>query len=176
MKEKKDRGILIIVISMVFILYSCVKVCVGAILDPDDSFPYPYPVLLSCSAKTVEMPEGYERSDAPWFSEEPEEDMGYQIIQVTYELTNNVNTTISRPTDYFFNYYVNEDGYMERLYALELTDEKDSRSYADTIILPPGEHMIYTEYVEVPAGYTELYVSYMVTGEKEQEERLIKIS
>lgn len=77
-----------------------------------------------------------------------------QLVEITYELYNPVNDRITIPGNLF--YYYGEDGSWLTTYDA-VGNYSDISGYDNCRILPPGERILFWEYVLVPEGMKEIY-------------------
>ena len=104
------------------------------------------------------IPEGYLLPDYETVDME-----NVKVVEITYDLTNQVNDT-GWFWEYLCYYYGDDDGRIIRL------DEDENywgvRNYGNCDILPPGEHVIYKEYVVVPKDMKQIKARRAGSSEK----------
>lgn len=107
----------------------------------------PYPTVEDYSAKVVkEAPEGYLTYS---------DDDGGKVVEVSWYFTNTVNEKIYMDIMYIGADYYDEDGGW--LYVMEREEGYSAISkYDNRRILPPGEHVVVKEYVQVPEDAQEI--------------------
>lgn len=120
-----------------------------------------YPTAESCSARKVDgMPEGY------YFRNYDDNDPDkMEVVEITWLLSNITNEQIN--VNNFWASYDSED----RSYlGVAVIEEEDLaiRNYENERVIPPGEQVIYTDYVLVPAECHEIEAGALQTdGDKE---------
>ena len=123
--------------------------------------PYAYPPIADCEAVLLdEVPEGYLIPDYV-AADDPEE---MEVTEITYELAGTVNDTM--PVLGNLCFYYGENG--EWIDVLEKDEDYwGARNYENCNILPPGEHVVWKEYVLVPKGMREISVHWVPDGSEQ---------
>lgn len=122
--------------------------------------PYGYSPITGYEAKVLEeIPEGYEYHISEYAVMEE-----MQVVEITWELTGVVNEPMGILGD--LCYYYGENG--EWIDVLEKDDDYWGEVSSDSCnIIPPGEHVLWREYVLVPKGMKTLSAQ-RTMGENEE--------
>ncbi len=135
------------------VILLCIMFLIGCETDMEDSIPEAKPVICSYTAECVELPDGYET----WMQDG-------KTVKITYTLGNITNSLIYLNRNWF-QYDTDGNG----TYSILTKDEEGMvlPSYDNPPILPPGEEVDFTEYVQVPEEIDYLIIRYNEIGEEE---------
>lgn len=160
MNNKRNVFSIVFCVIVVLVCLICYSGYVSQ-LYYDVCTPYAYSPIEGCEAVLLdEVPEGYLIPD--YMAEEYSEEM--EVAEITYELAGTVNDTMAVLGNLCF--YYGENG--EWIDVLE--EDEDYRgawNYENCNILPPGERVVWKEYVLVPKGMREINARW-VSDESEQ--------
>ncbi len=155
----KNRAKIVFLIFYVVVICGCgvFYLAYGRRLYRNICTPQAYSPITGYSAEIVDgIPEGYEYGVPGYKATD-----GMKVMEITYKLRGVVNEPIEF-TGGLCDYY-DADG--ECLDALDR--DPAYWAYIDGTVLPPGENVIYREYVLVPEG-TESIRAYPSMGENEE--------
>ena len=123
--------------------------------------PYAHSPIAGCEGVRLgEVPEGYRIPDYMEIDDLDE----MEAVEITYELVGTVNDSIGIVGNLCFYYGEND----EWISVLEKDrDYWGPGNYENSKILPPGEHVVFKEYVLVPKGMKEIR-AYWISGNSEK--------